>query len=140
MPLAPHSTARQVRSARCLVLVGDGDYVGFFPPEHFFGVFVQGVDMVALGKGLQALFIPVGGGDEVDVGAVVEGFGVRGGQALLAGVDVMVELAVQIEPGRGAVDIVDVPFAHALGQVVEHAHPAEADDGGAVLCHGVASS
>ena len=48
----------------------------------------------------------------------------------------VMELAMNLQLGGRAVDVVHVPDAGALAQVVEHAHPPQADYRAAILSHG----
>ena len=112
---------------------GDGDDVRPLSPQHLLRVFVDRFDTVAFCKDLPSLAIPLRRRHQFHFGAVIDGLGVGGGQTRCAGVVVVVKPAVHVHLRRRTLDVVHVPHAHALRQVVQHAHPSQSDYGATVL-------
>ena len=102
-----HRLDRQEGAA--LGVGGDGQDVQVLLLVHLQGVGVEGGDAVALTEHGQPLLVAVGAGHQVHLGAVPDGLGVGGHQPLLAGMVVVVELAVDVQPvGGGALGALQV--------------------------------
>ena len=101
--------------------------------QHGLGVLVERLNPIALAKGFQPLGVAVGGNDRLHLGPVPQRLGIRGGIALVAGMIVVVEFAMDVQRRRRPVDIVDFKAVSDSGcQIVEQAHPAQADNCGAI--------
>ena len=93
--------------------------------QHGLGVLVERLNPIALAIGLEPLGVAVGRDDRLYLGPIPQRLGIRGGIALVAGVVIVVEFAVDIQRRRGPVDIVDCKaIPDPAGQIVEQAHPA----------------
>lgn len=118
----------------CLGVRGYRNQIGTLAAQNQFGIGVDTADAVALCEHGEAFLITIGGGDQLDLGAVGERLGIGVGQTAFPGVLMVVEAAVNVEFRCRPVHIIDIKsIRRARGQVVEHAHPPESDDNGPIL-------
>ena len=130
--------ARQVGAP--LDVGGDCDNVKRLIAQHLPGIGVESVNAVSFAECLKSLFVAFSACRQLDAGAVVEDLRPRVGYIRSADVLVIVELAVNVESRRRAFDVVDRvrPAFVDHGYIGQHAHPAEADDAGAIfLCRAI---
>ena len=93
--------------------------------QHGLGVLVERLDPIALAIGFQPLGIAIGSDDRLHLGPIPQRLGIRSGIALVAGVVVVVEFAMDVQRRRRPVDIVDFKAVpDPACQIVEQAHPA----------------